>query len=430
MTAKEARFVSLLTQKTLALVLAGGRGSRLGPLTDWRTKPAVPFGGKFRIIDFTLSNCVNSNIRRILLLTQYKSHSLLQHITQGWSNFNSEFKEFLEIVPAQQWTNAENWFQGTADAVYQTLDIIDSHGPEYVLILAGDHIYHMDFGEMLAAHVEQEANITIACNIVSKAEARAFGVLQVDENYRILDFQEKPDDPKTIPGEDDKVLVSMGIYVFSRKYLRDSLMNNADKADTSHDFGKDIIPGALQAGEKLQAFRFSNPAGGDEDYWRDVGTLDAYYDANMELLAENPPIDIYDRDWPVITYQPQLPPASFTGCGRICHVENSMVSGGCVIRESRLDTSILYSNVKVNRNSHLSGVLALPGCTIGKDVELQNVLLDNLCHISDGMKIGVDHEADRKAGFHVTENGIVVVNRRLLKQGSSYLPGILAGPDA
>jgi glucose-1-phosphate adenylyltransferase len=426
---KEARFVSLLTPNTLALVLAGGRGTRLGPLTDWRTKPAVPFGGKFRIIDFTLSNCINSNIRRILLLTQYKSHSLLQHVTQGWSNFNSEFGEFLEIVPAQQWHDEKHWYQGTADAVYQSLDIIDSHDPEYVLILAGDHIYHMDFGEMLASHVENKADITIACNIVPKEEAKGFGVMQVDDTDRIIDFIEKPDDPQSVPGQPDKSLVSMGIYVFSRQYLRDCLTKDANGTDTSHDFGKDVIPDGLKCGDHLQAYRFSNPAGGESTYWRDVGTLDAYYQANMELLSENPPIDIYDSTWPVITYQPQLPPASFTGCGTICHVENSMVSGGCVIKESRLDTSILYSNCKVSTNSELNGVLALPGCVIGKNVTLNNVLLDNQCIIPDGTQIGVDHEADKAAGYHVTTEGIVVVNRKMLGQGGRYLPGIIAGPD-
>jgi glucose-1-phosphate adenylyltransferase len=425
MNSKEARFVSRLTPNTLALVLAGGRGSRLGPLTDWRTKPAVPFGGKFRIIDFTLSNCINSGIRRILLLTQYKSHSLLQHISQGWSNFNSEFNEFLEIVPAQQWLDEKHWFQGTADAVYQSLDIIDSHGPEYVLILAGDHIYHMDFGQMLAAHVEKKADITIACNIVPTEEAKAFGVMRVDETDRILEFVEKPSSPWTLPDDPERSLVSMGIYVFSRKYLRDSLTKNAGAVGTSHDFGKDVIPGALREGDRLQAYRFTNPAGGERDYWRDVGTLDAYYQANMELLLDHPPIDIYDRNWPVITYQPQLPPASFTGSGKMCHVENSMVSGGCVIKESRLDTSILYSNCKVGKNSELSGVLALPGCKIGKNVILRNVLLDNQCQVPDNMQIGVDHDADRKAGFHVTAGGVVVINRKLLGQGTSYMPGVL-----
>ncbi len=411
------------------LILAGGQGSRLKGLTKWRAKPAVPFGGKYRIIDFPLSNCINSGLRRIGVLTQYKSHSLLQHVTQGWSNFNSEFGEFLEIVPAQQWHDENQWYQGTADAVYQSLDIIDSHDPEYVLILAGDHIYHMDFGEMLAAHVENKADITIACNIVSRREARGFGVMQVDSTDRIIDFVEKPDDPEAIPGQPEKSLVSMGIYVFSRDYLRDCLTKDASTDNTSHDFGKDIIPGGLHKGDHLQAYRFSNPAGGETTYWRDVGTLDAYYQANMELLSKKPPIDIYDRNWPVITYQPQLPPASFTGCGTICHVENSMVSGGCVIRESRLDTSILYSNCKVDTNSELDGVLALPGCTIGKNVTLRHVLLDNQCNIADGMCIGVDHDADRKAGFHVTDEGIVVINRKMLGQGGRYLPGIIVGPD-
>ncbi len=423
MQGKPARFVSRLTSNTLAIILAGGRGSRLGLLTDWRTKPAVPFGGKFRIIDFTLSNCVNSDIRRICVLTQYKSHSLIQHLSQGWNHFNAEHGEFVDIVPAQQWMDDDSWYQGTADAVHQTLDIVESYAPKFVLILAGDHVYNMDYGEMLAEHVESGADFTIACNMVDLEAAKGFGVMQVDDNGDIIDFEEKPENPKPVPGKPDQALASMGIYVFSMDYLHEQLLRDAGDENSSHDFGKDIIPYALSRKHQIHAHRFSNPTGGQANYWRDVGTIDAYYDANMELITAKAPIDIYDTSWPIMTYQPQLPPAEFVGCGHRCHVENTMVSGGCVIRRSNLAESILYSNVKVHEDCDLEGVLALPGCEIGAGSKLKNVILDNQCQVPPGSIIGLNMEADREK-YHISEGGVVVLNRKSLGQNAGYQPGV------
>jgi glucose-1-phosphate adenylyltransferase len=421
-----ARFVSRLTNNTLALVLAGGRGERLGPLTDWRTKPAVPFGGKFRIIDFTLSNCLHSSIRKVCVLTQYKSHSLIQHLMRGWSNMNNERGEFLDIVPAQQWTDGESWFRGTADAVYQSLDIVQGYGVENVLILAGDHIYNMDYGEMLAEHARADADFTVACNAVPVEDAAGqFGVMEVDGTGAIVGFEEKPKAPKTMPGNPDKALASMGIYIASVEYLTKCLNVDAKAKESSHDFGKDVIPGALARGDRLQAHRFANPNEGRAPYWRDVGTIDAYYQANMELLSPDSPLDLYDPTWPTLTYQPQLPPALFLDGGDLHSIEDSMVSGGCMVTESLLRNSVLFSNVKVHTGCQLEGVLALPGCEVGAGSRLKNVILDNQCQIPEGTVIGEDPARDAQR-YHVTESGIVVVNRRQLGQGDNYIPGVMA----
>lgn len=425
MAGKAKRFVSRLTPHTLALVLAGGRGSRLGPLTDWRTKPAVPFGGKLRIIDFTLSNCLNSGVRRICVLTQYKSHSLIQHLMQGWSHLSAELGEFVDIVPAQQWTDDETWYQGTADAVYQSLDIIEAYDPRYVLILAGDHVYSMDYGEMLAAHVDSEADFTIACNSVSLENARNFGVMQVDEAGRVVDFEEKPAKPKPIPGDSGIALTSMGIYAVTADYLRVQLERDAALKHSSHDFGKDLIPHAVAEGHGIQAYRFHNPGSTSAHFWRDVGTIDAYFGANLEMLTEEPPLDLHDPNWPIRTYQPQLPAARFVGAGARCRVENVMISGGCVVEKSNVDTSILYSDVKVRPDCDLQRVLALPGCEIGEGSRLKHVILDNQCRVPPGSVIGEDYREDRER-FHITEGGVVVINRAMLGQGEHYKPNIPA----
>lgn len=420
-----ARFVSRLTTNTLALVLAGGRGERLGALTAWRTKPAVPFGGKFRIIDFTLSNCLHSGIRKVCLLTQYKSHSLIQHVMRGWTYLNTERGDFLDIVPAQQWTDDETWFQGTADAVYQSLDIIEGYGIEHVLILAGDHVYNMDYSEMLAEHVNTGADFTVACVSVPVADAASqLGVMEADEAGRIVGFEEKPATPKPLPDDSAHALASMGIYIVSMKYLSEVLREDAFDTASSHDFGKDIIPKILDGGRHLQAHRFTNPHADKPPYWRDVGTLDAYYQANLELLSPDPPLDLYDPSWPTLTYQPQLPPAHFTDGGHAHGIEDSMVSGGCVIEASRLRHSILFSNVKVHQGCELDGVLALPGCEIGAGSKLTNVILDNRCQIPDGTVVGADPASDRQA-YQITDDGVVVVNRKLLGQGDRYMPGVL-----
>ena len=421
MASSAKRFVSRLTHNTLALVLAGGRGSRLGVLTDWRTKPAVPFGGKFRIIDFALSNCLNSGIRRIGVLTQYKSHSLIQHLLQGWGSLSAEQGEFIDIIPAQQWLDDESWYQGTADAVFQSLDIIEAYRPEYVLILAGDHIYAMDYGETLAAHVDSGADFTIACYPVPKADAREFGVMQVDASGRLVGFAEKPDDPQTLPDDPSTALASMGIYVISFDYLREQLHRDAKDGSSSHDFGKDLIPFALSNGHHLRAYPFDESASGGPGYWQDVGTIDAYFEANLEFLTEQPPIDMYQGDWPIRTYQPQLPAARFVGAGRLCRMEHAMVSGGCVIDRSNLDHSLLYSNVRVGAGCDLQGVLALPGCEIGAGSRLRGVILDNGCVVPPRSVIGEESRVDRNK-FDITERGIVVVNRKMLGQDEGYRP--------
>ncbi len=426
MNALGARFVSRLTTNTLALVLAGGRGTRLGTLTDWRTKPAVPFGGKFRIIDFSLSNCLHSRINKVSVLTQYKSHSLIQHLMRGWSHLNTERGDFLDIIPAQQWTDGKRWFMGTADAVYQSLDIIDGHGAEYILILAGDHVYSMDYGEMLAEHVTAEADFTVACVAVpTKSAANQLGVMEVNETGRIIGFEEKPAEPKSRPGTADEALASMGIYVVSLEYLRERLREDADDPTSTHDFGRDIIPSILARGDHIQAFQFANAHGDRPPYWRDVGTIDAYYEANLEMISRNPPIDLYDPLWPTVTYQPQLPPTHFVDGGESHSIEDCLISDGCVIIESRLRKSVLFSNVKVHAGSDLDGVLALPGCEIGAGSRLKNVILDNQCQVPDGTVIGEDPVADGKR-FFVTDKGVVVVNRKLLGQGDAYMPGVFA----
>ena len=424
MTTKPARFISRLTQNTLALVLAGGRGSRLGVLTDWRTKPAVPFGGKFRIIDFTLSNCLNSGINHICVLTQYKSHSLIQHLLQGWNSLNSQRGQFLDILPAQQWLDDESWYQGTADAVFQSLDIVEGYDPEYILILAGDHIYTMDYGEMLAQHVENNADLTIACNTVPLADAHNFGIMRVDDLFRIIDFDEKPEHPKALPNDPESALASMGIYIFSTEYLRTQLIADANDSASEHDFGNNIIPKALEQGHHLHAYQFHNPNKGKAHYWRDVGTIDALFQTNLEIVSPIPPLDVYDPDWPIYTYQPQLPPAHFIGDHGESRIGNSIASGGCIINRSMLNNAVLFSNVRICENCELENAVIMPGCEIGENSRLKNVFIDNLCVIPPNTVIGEDREKDEKR-FPVTEGGVVVVNRRMLGQGLQYMPGIL-----
>lgn len=420
MVDKTARFVSLLTKQTMALILAGGRGSRLYDLTQWRAKPAVPFAGKYRIIDFALSNCLNSNIRRISVLTQYKAHYLIKHIQQGWSNFNIEHGEFVDIVPAQQWVNEDSWYLGTADAVFQTLDIIESHSPEYVLILAGDHIYNMDYGEMLAAHYESGADFTVACKRVAKKDASGFGVMAVDNDYRIVGFEEKPAEPEALPDDPDVCLASMGIYVFSMDYLREHLKRDSLNPESSHDFGHDIIPFGVKSGHRVWAYPFRNPARGAEDYWRDVGTVDAYYEANQELLSEDPPLVLGDPDWPVLTYQAQAPPARFSPEPKNARIDNVMVSGGCRIGRCSMTDSMMFSNSIVHRDTKLKGCLILPEAEIGNGAKLKNVIVDNGCIIPENSVIGYDREEDSKK-FFVTDKGVTVVTRMMLGEGPAWL---------
>ena len=414
---QDSRYVSRLTKKTLALVLAGGRGSRLYELTDWRAKPGVPFGGKFRIIDFPLSNCVNSGIRRIGVLTQYKSHSLVRHLGRGWSNFQSELGEFVEVLPASQRTSDE-WYTGTADAIYQNLDIIRTHQPEYVLVLSGDHIYKMDYGPMLAFHVANEADMTVSCLEVPIAEAAgAFGVMTVNEDSRVLRFDEKPAQPTPIPGNTELTLASMGNYIFNTQFLFDQLIADADNDESQHDFGSNIIPSMIEK-NRVFAYPFRDPETGKQAFWRDVGTLDAYWEAHMELVAVEPQLNLYDHEWPILTHQIQLPPAKFVfnDGERRGEAHDSMVSGGCVISGARINRSLLFSNVTVHSFATVTDSVVLPDVEIGRHCRIQKAIIDRGCHLPESMVIGEDHEQDRERGFRVTDNGVVLVTPDMLGQ--------------
>lgn len=412
------RFISTLTKNTVAIILAGGRGSRLKSLTDWRAKPAVQFGGKFRIIDFPLSNCMNSGIRRINVATQYKAQSLIQHIQRGWGFLRGEFNEYVNIIPAQQ-RISEEWYKGTADAVYQNIDLLREGGAEYILILAGDHIYKMDYGKMLATHVRNKADMTVACINVPLEDAKGFGVLAVDETDRVVEFAEKPANPKHMPDDPTKAFASMGIYVFNAKFLYEQLIRDADDSHSSHDFGGDIIPYIIKK-YKVQAHRFTDSCVGAKNgnfYWRDVGTIDAYWEANMELTKVIPELNLYDREWPIWTYQEQLPPAKFVfrDEGRTGKATDSLVSGGCLISGSCITNSVLFSDVRVHSYCNVEGAVILPKVTVNRHVILKNVVVDRGCVIPEGMQIGVDLNLDAKR-FYVSEKGIVLVTPDMLGQ--------------
>ncbi len=412
------RFISTLTKNTVAIILAGGRGSRLKSLTDWRAKPAVQFGGKFRIIDFPLSNCMNSGIRRINVATQYKAQSLIQHIQRGWGFLRGEFNEYVNIIPAQQRVS-EDWYKGTADAVYQNIDLLREGGAEYVLILAGDHIYKMDYGKMLATHVKNNADMTVACINVPLEDAKGFGVLAVDGTDRVVEFAEKPANPKHMPGDPTKAFASMGIYVFNAKFLYEQLIRDSGDPKSSHDFGGDIIPYIIQK-YKVQAHRFTDSCVGAKNanyYWRDVGTIDAYWEANMELTKVIPELNLYDRDWPIWTYQEQLPPAKFVfnDEGRTGKATDSLVSGGCLISGSCVTSSVLFSDVRVHSYCEIEGSVILPKVTVNRNAVLKNVVIDRGCVIPEGMQIGVDLALDAKR-FYVSEKGIVLVTPDMLGQ--------------
>ncbi len=411
----QPRFISLLTRDTLALILAGGRGSRLRRLTYWRAKPAVPFGGKFRIIDFPLSNCVNSGIRRIGVITQYKAHSLILHIQQGWGHLRGQFGEFIELLPAQQRIET-SWYKGTADAVYQNLDIIRNHDPSYVLLLAGDHIYKMDYGPMLAAHEDSQADMTIGSIEVPMELARSFGVLGIDKDNRVRSFIEKPDNPEPAPGRKNTARVSMGIYVFNRDFLFEQLIKDADNNNSSHDFGTDIIPSIIDQ-YNIHAYAFREEESGEQAYWRDVGTVDAFWKANLELIGVTPELNLYDQNWPIWTHQEQLPPAKFVfdNDERRGMAVDSMVSGGCIISGSMVRHSLLFSNVTINSYSHVEDSVVLPNVKIGKHCEIYRAIIDKGCSIPDNMIIGKKTEDDTKR-FHVSPGGVVLVTPEMLGQ--------------
>lgn len=412
---KNPRFISRLTRETIALILAGGRGSRLHELTQWRAKPAVYFGGKFRIIDFPLSNCVNSNIRRIGVLTQYKAHSLIRHLVHGWGSFHRELGEFVEILPASQRTS-DSWYAGTADAVYQNLDIIRNYRPRFVLMLAGDHIYKMDYGPMLAYHMEKKADMTVGCIEVPLEEARGFGVMTVHENGRVARFDEKPAEPQPMPGSETQALASMGIYVFNTRFLSEVLEEDAVRAESTHDFGRDIIPSLIEK-KKVFAYAFRDPVTGEKAYWRDVGTIDAFWQANMELVSVSPELNLYDDQWPILTYQLQLPPAKFVfnDEDRRGMATDSMVSGGCIISGGRLNRSLLFSNVRVHSYAYVEDSVLLPEVRVGRRCRIKNAVIDRGARIPEGMVIGEDPKEDGKR-FRVTPKGIVLVTAEMLGQ--------------
>ena len=405
-------------KNTLALILAGGSGTRLQSLTRWHSKPAVPFGGKFRTIDFPLSNCINSGIRQISILTQYKSHSLNSHIQKGWSFLRPELGEFVELLPAQQRVK-DSWYMGTADAVYQNLDIIDAVHPDFVLILAGDHIYKMNYALMIQHHIESGADITVGCIEVTTDEAKEFGVMAVDENNWIKRFQEKPANPECVPGKPGVSLASMGIYVFPKKLLDDLLQVDADQANSAHDFGKNIIPYAVN-NLKVLAYPFTDGNTGNKAYWRDVGTIDSYFEANMDLLSVTPQLNLYDQTWPIWTYQEQLPPAKFVfdDDNRRGMAVDSLVSGGCIVSGSSVKRSLLSNNVRIHSYSSIKDAVVLPNVDIGRNCRLKNVIIDRDCKIPAGTVIGYDRDRDAKQ-FYVSPNGIVLVSAEMLGKSLS-----------
>ena len=408
-----------LPRRAVALVLAGGRGSRLKNLTDSRAKPAVYFGGKFRIVDFALSNCMNSGIRRIGVITQYKSHSLLRHLQRGWAFLKSEMNEFVDLLPAQQRVDEDSWYRGTADAVYQNQDILAAYRADFVVVLAGDHIYKQNYALMLADHVAQGRECTVGCIEVDQDEASAFGVMSIDDERRIVDFVEKPPEPPAIPGKPGRCLASMGIYIFNARYLYRELERDMNDPNSSHDFGKDIIPKIVRTGQAVaHPFELSCVGGkiGHPPYWRDVGTIDAYWDANIDLTATDPLLNLYDTDWPIWTYQPQLPPAKFVHNepDRRGMAIESLVSGGCIVSGSVFRT-VLFSQVRVHSHAAVNWSVLLPGVQVGRGARLTRVVVDRDCFIPDNLVIGEDAALDAQRFFR-TESGITLVTRDMLRK--------------
>jgi glucose-1-phosphate adenylyltransferase len=407
-----------IARSAMAYVLAGGRGSRLYELTDRRAKPAVHFGGKTRIIDFALSNALNSGIRRIGVATQYKAHSLIRHLQRGWNFLRPERNESFDILPASQRVSETQWYEGTADAVYQNLDIIEAYRPEFMVILAGDHVYKMDYEPMLEQHVASGADVTVGCLEVARRDASGFGVMQVDAADRIVSFLEKPADPPAIPGRPDTCLASMGIYVFRTPFLADLLRRDASLAGSSRDFGKDLIPHVVTHGHAV-AHRFSASCvrSGEEAeaYWRDVGTVDAYWEANIDLTSVLPHLDLFDQDWPIWTYSELAAPAKFVHDeeGRRGIAVSSLVSGGCIISGARLRRSLLFTRVKVHSYAMLDGAVVLPEVDVGRHARLTNVVIDRGVRIPPGLVVGEDPEDDARR-FRRTERGIVLITQPML----------------
>jgi len=404
-----------MLRNTTAVVLAGGKGTRLEPLTLDRAKPAVPFGGNYRIIDFVLSNAINSGLRRLLVLTQYKALSLDRHINLGWRQyFCAELGEFLDVVPPQQRID-EQWYQGTADAVYQNIFVIEKDRPEYVIILAGDHIYKMNYLSMIEFHKEMEADLTVGALTVSREEAKQFGVIQVDQQRRIVGFQEKPAEPQTMPGDDERCLASMGIYIFTARFLFEQLCRDATEPGSSHDFGKNIIPSIIDS-QRVFAYPFQDENRKRQAYWRDVGTIDAYYEANMDLIEVDPLLNLYDQDWPIRTLQPNLPPpkcvfgsdGNLERCGQAI---DSIVCPGTILSGGRVQRSVISSNVRVNSYASVEESIVFQGVNIGRHARIRRAIIDKEVSIPAEMEIGYDLELDRRRGFTISPGGIVVISR-------------------
>ncbi|MBU1727454.1 MAG: glucose-1-phosphate adenylyltransferase [Candidatus Omnitrophica bacterium] len=399
-------------RKVLTFIMAGGKGERLNPLTRDRTKPAVPFGGIYRIIDFTLSNCINSGLRRIFLLTQYKSESLQRHIRLGWNILPSELGQYIELLPAQQ-RIGDSWYLGTADAIYQNLYTVDTEEPDEVLILAGDHVYKMNYYSMIDFHRDQDADLTVSVVEMDKADSKQFGIVEVDKLGCVTGFQEKPAKPNTIPGKPDKFYASMGIYVFKTSALKQELREDARKTDSNHDFGKNIIPQMLKKGMKIRVYNFHDENKKQAKYWRDIGTIDAYFEANMDLIQAEPIFNLYDQEWPVRTYQEQFPPAKTVHsgdviAGRVGLALDSIVAGGCVVSGGRIQRSILSPDVRINSYSEVYDSIIMEGVNVGRYAKIKRAIIDKGVNIPQGMVIGYDLEEDRKK-FVVSDSGIVVV---------------------
>ncbi|MEP0355742.1 MAG: glucose-1-phosphate adenylyltransferase [Paraglaciecola sp.] len=414
MEKQPSRYISNLTRDTYALILAGGRGSRLYELTNWRAKPALYFGGKFRIIDFPLSNCINSGIRNVGVVTQYKSHSLIRHLVRGWGHFKKELGESVEILPASQ-RFSDNWYEGTADAVFQNIDIIRDELPKFVMVLSGDHIYRMDYGNLLAKHSESRAKMTVCCMPVPLEEAAGqFGVMSVDENYKIIGFEEKPENPTPLPNDPTKCLASMGNYVFDTEFLFDQLKVDADNLGSERDFGKDIIPSIIEEHD-VYAFPFTSDEE-NEAYWRDVGTIDSFWQANMEMVSPVPALNLYDKKWPIWTYQEQLPPAKFVWEeeSRLGTAINSVVSGGCIISGATVRRTLCFSNVRVHSYSEIEDSVILPEVVVNRNCKIRKAIIDRGCEVPEGTIIGHNRDDDLARGFRVSDKGVVLVTREML----------------
>lgn len=411
-------------QNVFTMILAGGKGERLSPLTQYRAKPAVPFGGKYRIIDFTLSNCLNSGIRKIAVLIQYKSHSLDRHIRTGWNILNAELGEYIASIPPQQ-RISEDWYKGTADAVYQNLFLLDNEAPEYLLILAGDHIYKMNYAEMLDYLQEKNADAIVGAIEFPVSEASSFGVISVDEHYQILSFDEKPANPTPMPNDPHHAFVSMGIYLFKTKAIRERLMEDASES-TPHDFGKNIIPRMIQE-NRVFAFKFQDKNKKAVKYWRDIGTLDAYWEANMDLVSVDPLFNLYDQNWPIRTYQGQFPPAKFVFAqdfdgGRMGVALDSVVCGGCIISGGRVQNSVLSPNVIVQDHADVRESVVMENVVIGEHARIRRAIIDKDVVIPPKTEIGYDREADRRR-FTVTDSGLVAISKGMKLHASVHSPG-------